>query len=95
MNKRAQGGLSINVIIVALIALVVLVVLIAIFTGQMGKFVSLFTSAGDAAKTCSEQGGELKTMGELEENKCPGDMTEIKSSDAAAQSMKCCKVLTE
>ena len=40
MNKRGQGGLSINTIIVAIIAVVVLLLIITFFTGGMSTVYS-------------------------------------------------------
>jgi len=90
INKRAQGGLSINVIIVAIIALVVLVVLVFIFTDQIGNFINSLRGTGDAAKTCNEQKGELMS-GEGENKDCPENYAKILSSDAASSGQICCK----
>ena len=90
MNKKAQGGLSINVIIVAIIALIVLVVLIFVFTDQIGNFINSLRGTGDPSKTCTEQEGELMT-GEGEDKDCPEGYTKIVSSDAASKGQICCR----
>ncbi len=44
MNKKGQGGLSMDTIIIAVIAIIVLLILVLIFTGGMTKVSSRITS---------------------------------------------------
>ncbi len=68
MNTKAD--VSINVIIVAIVGLIVLVVLVAIFSGQMGKWVSGTNKVTD--QYCQGANGVNGQIQPITEN-CPAN----------------------
>jgi hypothetical protein len=59
--KNKNGISGITLIVSAVIGLIIIVVVVMMVTSKLGAFGKGVDKAGDTAKTCEEQGGEIKT----------------------------------